>query len=374
MKKLLLIALLCSKALWAEYQYPADISYMVADLKYSKEHGLKICEIQHGILSTLIGDTMLNGENGLIPPQVIDVFKQFPAKKWSYTPQISCQSLLNVINNALDWKKAATFDLLMNDYEFAQTARKAPLDPSNVATYHGMLYVKPLTFTNYEQFQQSHPGILLIDAATHPYWIDKYKMTRLFASAPELAQVKPEWGLYAKVYTDMLAEQIQNDIGGDIFVIKPRGAFLGNGVIITSKEDLDHTLQYILNKSPALAADPDKSYRHWNKDSFDSFLVERYYPSDLIHVAEHDNKLFEPTMRAAFILIYNNHKIEFKFLGGYWLLPFKSVDEEGTLNERKKAYCKIPYFTQASESVLQEVQKSMEASIPVLYQQMLERK
>lgn len=29
----------------------ADISYMVADLKYNEEQEMKICEVQHGSLS-----------------------------------------------------------------------------------------------------------------------------------------------------------------------------------------------------------------------------------------------------------------------------------------------------------------------------------
>jgi hypothetical protein len=157
-----------------------------------------------------------------------------------------------------------------------------------------------------------------------------------------------------------------------IFVIKPRGAFLGNGVIIVAKEDLNETLNYILNKSDALAKDTDGSYSYWQKDRFDSFLVEKYYPSDPVQVEAQDGKLFEPTMRVAFILIYDNKIIDFRFLGGYWLLPNKAIDEPASLNEQKKAYCKVPFFTKVSDTVLEEVRQQLAATLPLLYQKMLE--
>ena len=53
MKKILCILFflnLHSIFIYTQPQYPADISYMVADVKYSQEHGLKICEVQHGDL------------------------------------------------------------------------------------------------------------------------------------------------------------------------------------------------------------------------------------------------------------------------------------------------------------------------------------
>src|SRR5438105_280604 len=82
------------------------------------------------------------------------------------------------------------------------------------------------------------------DAASRPYWIDKYKMTSLFNNHPLLATIKPEWGLYPKTYTPTLADQIIQDIPSDFFVIKPRGSFVGRGVIIVAKKNLDSTLKY----------------------------------------------------------------------------------------------------------------------------------
>jgi hypothetical protein len=60
--------------LYADSKYPADVSYLVSDLKYSQEYGLKICEVQHGALSAIDGDLYINGEEGSISPMIAAVF------------------------------------------------------------------------------------------------------------------------------------------------------------------------------------------------------------------------------------------------------------------------------------------------------------
>jgi hypothetical protein len=40
--------------IYAEPKYPVDVSYLVSDFKYSQEHGLKICEVQHAVIVVII--------------------------------------------------------------------------------------------------------------------------------------------------------------------------------------------------------------------------------------------------------------------------------------------------------------------------------
>ncbi len=355
----------------AESKYPVDISYMVADLKYSQEHGVKICEMQHGILSTFFADVFMNGDNGLICPQISRLFAEFDMPKWTVALDINFPHLLTELKQSHHWKDKKLFTLILKDSEFQKTAQHVPLDPYSVVSYTGMVYVKPKSIQNHEIFSKKYPGIIVIDAATHPYWVDKYKMSCLFNN-PLLSKIKPEWGVYPKTYSKQLADQIIQDIKGDAFVIKPRGAFLGNGVIIVSKEDLDTTLHYILDKPQSLKMDPDNSYNYWNRDRSDTFIVEKYYPSDILQVDTFAGKSFEPTMRIAFMMIYNNKTIDIRFLGGYWMLPHKSLDEPGSLNDLKKAYCKLPYFTKATDADLNEVRQQIEPALRLLYQAMLE--
>lgn len=87
MHKLLLFYLLLnapSAFIFAEQHYPVDISYLVSDFKYSQEHGLKICEVQHGALSALDGDLYTSsGENGTISPMIAEFLARFSLKKWT---------------------------------------------------------------------------------------------------------------------------------------------------------------------------------------------------------------------------------------------------------------------------------------------------
>lgn len=357
----------------SEEKYPVDISYMVADLKYSKEHGVKICEVQHGVLSTFLGDVFLHGRKGTLSPLIAEVFAEFPLTKWGVGLQDVFAPLRTSLEKSADWKAMPNIEILMQDTEFIQNARLAPDNPYIIASYRGMvLFSKLPKSIDVEKFQKEHPGILVTDRPTAAFWKDKYKMSLLFTREPLLARIKPEWGIYPKQYSRTLAAQIIEEIPSDAYVIKPRGAFLGNGIIITSNDELDRTLKYILTDKTALRVNKDHSYNYWARNSEDSFIVEKYYPSDAISVQSLEGKLFEPTMRVAFIMLYNNRQIDFRFLGGYWILPHQSLEEEGSLNDRKKAYCKAPYFAAASSEVLAEVKKELEITMPLLYKEMLE--
>ena len=96
-------------------------------------------------------------------------------------------------------------------------------------------------------------------------------------------EIKPKWGLYQKKYRSDLAGEIQREISGDLFVIKPLHLCLGKGVIITSKENLDSTLQTILlpENRNLLLKNPDRGYKYWSFNHDDSFLVEAFIESIL---------------------------------------------------------------------------------------------
>ncbi len=94
--------------------------------------------------------------------------------------------------------------------------------------------------------------------------------------------------------------------------------------------------------------------------------------SDPIAAAHLENKIYDPTMRVAFLLVYNNQTIEVKFLGGFWKLPRYPLSVEGiTLNDRHKTVCKPPYYCKIDPEVLDEVEQQLSVALHLLYQQML---
>ena len=88
----------------AQSKYPADISFLLTVFKYSKKHGLKICEVQHGSLSVMNGDRLTAGGDGIIPPAFASFFNRFSVKKWAtglgYAP-IKKSLLQEVISSKL---------------------------------------------------------------------------------------------------------------------------------------------------------------------------------------------------------------------------------------------------------------------------------
>lgn len=368
MFRILLFALLAHIALESSEKYPAGITYMIADLKYSEEHGVKICEVQHGILSCFFGDVYMRGGEGKICPQVAEVLASFAVPKWGVGLHKHFPPLRTSLLKSGGWKEAESFEELLKNPEFLEEARVAPDDPHNIASYKAFVYASAPDLVDVDNLSSEFPGVLFIDRPTFNYWKDKYLMSLLFRKSPELASVKPEWGLYPKKYTRDLAAQIMNDIPAEAYVIKPRSAFLGAGVIIVSKEDLDSTLKDIFTIQVMLKKNSDPCYSYWAVDRKDSFIIEKYYPSDILL---HEGKLYEPTMRVAFTVVHDNNNIDVRFLGGNWILTRKSLEEAGSLNERKKAYAKVPNFRQVPEEVLEKVQKTIEATMPLLYKEMI---
>jgi hypothetical protein len=199
-------------------------------------------------------------------------------------------------------------------------------------------------------------------------------MTQLLDADPSLAAIKPRWGSYTKAYSPGLAAKICQDLQCDTFVIKPRGAFLGHGVIIVKKDELDKILQYILIPSQQLANDKDLAYSYWARDQFDTFLVEEFVTSDLISLPHLKNKIFQPTMRIVFVLVHTQGTYHVHFLGSYWKTPPLALDEDGPFMNKHKDFCEPPYYAAVEPAILERVQDQLRATMPILHQKMLESK
>lgn len=365
----------------AEPKYPVDISYMVSDFKYSQEHGLKICEVQQGVVSTVKGDLYILGGDGSISPMIARFFDHFPIKKWAtgsiYPP-------LRRSLAAKGWGFQRSIRTLSTNPEFLEYATLPPADPSSITSYAGIVYATSEIVNNFDSYRNAYPGMLFMDAAVLPYWVDKYKMNALFNLNPELKEYKADWELYPKKYDPLLAERIQEKLPSEFYVIKPRREFLGRGVIVVANTDLDGVLQMILEPKASLRRHPDDSYSYWWKNRDDSFLIERYYKSDYLlfshKLSEKADALisdneegyhYDATMRIVFILKYDEGKMTYHSLGGFWKLPCKALEEKGTLNERGVSICEPPFYRAVDPELLTEIDAKMERAMLLLYEIML---
>ncbi|NGX57135.1 MAG: hypothetical protein K940chlam3_00018 [Chlamydiae bacterium] len=354
-----------------ESQYPVDITFLVADLKYNQKDGVKICEIQHGIASAFSGDRYSHGEPGIIPENFYLTLLQYQNEFWTTHNNFSEAQIKNQLMASPEWHVLDHLPAVERNAFFLQQAALPVEDPTNIQSYHGCICTRKWVLNKHRKFMKKYPGIILIDEASIPYWEDKYKMSMLFSRNENLSSFKPRWHLYKKEYDAQLAQKIIEEIKSDWFVIKPRSSYLGNGVIIVNQEDLDETLRYILIKSRQLDKDPDNSYNYWYKDRSHTFLVEEFIASDPLCIPHLDNQLYQPTMRVAFICAYHNREIDLHILGAYWKLPRLSLSDEGTLNEKHKNCGKIPYFYRVDPETLREVEKQLHVALPLLYKEML---
>ena len=362
--------ILCLAYLHAE-DYPVDISFLVADLKYSRERELKICEIQNGILSVFSGSSFLRPGDLSIQQEFFKMLSQYSPKGWTIINHIADPGLKWVFDQAYYWRKKNSLEEIFYDPEFFAESKKPVANKNDLSSYHGLLFVNATHLKQDEELSERCPGMVVVDQATFPFWVDKDKMTALFGRNPTLAKYKPKWGLYKKNYHKDLAAQIIHDLKCDAFVIKPRGAFMGNGVTIVEKNQLDQVLEYIINPSESAKNNPDSAFRYWAQDPFNSFIVEEFVMSDLIIAPHLGNKIYQPTMRVAFVLIHDKGEFKVHFLGGYWKTPAFALSDDATFIQKHKDICKPPYYVGIDSVTWADVERQMLIVLPMLHQEML---
>lgn len=344
---------------------------MVADLKYSAKQGIKICEIQQGSLSVFKGDTFRNPEEESIHKELLRTLSSYNKNGWVVSNCIADKNLVSTLAQSFFWQNSKDIVALVSDENFMNQAKQPAKDIHDLSSYQGFLYISWSHLSAIYDFEKRFPGMIVIDKSSFPFWIDKYQMTELF-SDKSLSKYKPKWGNYKKEYTERLATKIAEDLQCDTFVIKPRGEFLGNGVIIAQRQELDEILLYITSKKGSLADSVDPAYSAWKNDPFDSFIVEEFITSDLITIPHLENKVYQPTMRVAFLLVYNQHRHHVHFLGGYWKTPLLSIYEDGNFMQKNKDICKHPYYCAVDTEIMKLVQKELSTALPLLHSKMLE--
>lgn len=341
-------------------EFPVDISFVVVDLKYNSLQGIKICEVQQASLSCL------------------NCFKDFPDQEVANYPE-SIYKLINSIfkkdriNYYFEFQSSEFFKI-NKSYPFSSYSKISPSNPDDLSSYEGVLYTRIGNIRNLDDFRKTNPGIVVIDAATAPFWIDKKKMSELFTRNSGLSRYKPCWKSYSKVYSKDLAQTICQDIPGKCVVIKPLHSFSGDGVIVLDKTQLDQTLRHILSKSAGLKNHSDPSYCYWYKDCSKSFIIEEFIESDPYISPLFDNLPFDPTLRVVCGLVFDQKQISIHILGMHNKLPEKSLDMDGSMGDLHKSFSKNGIVLPAPiDNVTKErIKEELPYVLTLLYMQMLE--
>lgn len=373
MKKWILSFLLFTRLISAEPTLPVDLTFLIADIKYSQVDGVKVCEVQHGSLSAFKGDLFINKGKPVIPHRLMETLSLYVSNGWATKKSVADFYLKDLFVMDEIWQVYKSSRDIFDHESFQSLAHRQVYDPMSIFDYHGCVYLKTHSADIINSCREKFPGIIFIDAAAVPLWMNKEKVSEIFLQDSNLQKIKPKWEAYPAVYRADLADRIVADFECDRFVIKPKGEFLGRGVIIVSKEDLDATLRYILRYSSTHKNDSDPVYAFWRSSNQTSFIIEKFYSSDPIRVPHLENQLFQPTIRVAYLFAYTNGNVYAHFLGSYCQLPKKSLEESGTLNEKHKSYCKIPYYSHVAPELEAQIVEELEIPMKLFYQKMLEQ-
>ncbi len=350
-----------------------EISFLVADMRYSEAEGTQICEIQHGVPSTFKGEAFSNNGVSFIANNLVDCLNRYYSHSWVQINAFQDKNLVQRFRHDPTWLTFESLKDLDTEAYFCMQASNPVYNPKDLSFYHGFLFMEPIKSDEWESIAKSHPGIVIIDKAIHQYRRDKVTMSEFFVDHPVLQNHKPKWKAFEKKYTDNLAKMIFEAIPSNRFVIKPVAKFKGKGVIIADRAEMDAKLKYIFKETNKKPPGYDPTFDDWFRDNSDQFIVEAFAEADPIQATHLKGKFYSPTLRVAYLLIYNKETVEIVCLGGYCSLPRKALSEKGSLNDKYKSCCKIPYYCKADPVVMQKAINETLVVMKIIYQRMLER-
>ncbi len=166
---------LCSDNLTIPEGTPANISYVVVDLKYSEERGVQICEIQQGLASGYKGHRYACGNEDSITQKFSDKLSAYNKPVWYLNSSfVSPEKKKCFQKNG--FIPALNIYHLKNDKVFEAAARRSVKDVADISSYHGVLMGH---WKVSQETRESFPGILLMDFPFYPFRRNKMDMNEL---------------------------------------------------------------------------------------------------------------------------------------------------------------------------------------------------
>ena len=371
----------------AQASYPADISYLFADLKY-RDNEVKICEFGPARRASIASSEVIYGGRTISMPTpywplLWEYLTRLSVPVWSVGPIDAHFERCLPTSHRLTSLKALE---LSQDFVIR---KKNDVDGRSLAYSGVVVYTHVNRYNSTRKqlrtdFKQTYPDILFLDGAAHLYANNKLELARLL-DRPDLQKFKPRWKNYKKQYTPRLAQKILKDIQADTVVIKPINSSRANGVIIVHASDLDATLKQILAHTLATnhvggyknyaPSDKTQTYEYWKNDPNNAFMVESFEESKSIRVR---GALYDPTMRVVFILRHEAGKIYTTILGGYWDIPAKHLGDKAASFTDKHKTILMPEGEESlymglkiAEQDFTSVKEVLYKILPKIYEQML---
>jgi len=363
--------------------YPADILYACADIKY-KDGALKVCELGDGdYMSFRTAKVALNG-------RVQDVVSPYWGIFWHYLKQFGLPIWLVEDNghpNAMalaEFKKlggryAQSFAALTADKVFRKTQKLKHTPGGAIKSYSGIILFRAKAEKNRERrefikFRREHPEFLYVNSTARDYVKRKDNTVQIFTDAGLDAFI-PQSKIYPTTYNAQLVNHITRDFSSDWLVIKPVFFSLAFGINIVDKAHLDDLLKLILHDYKTISPHAHRCFLYWRWKHPQTFLVSEYAPSKTI---EKDGKPYDPTMRVVFMMHHDKGVIHTNVIAGFWKIPVKSLNNESaSLTEKHVTIAHAgAYYSGilADPQDWLEIKTLMHGMLPQLYETMLQQK
>lgn len=358
---------------------PADISFLIADLKY-KPGELKICEFGEGTRSRFKGYDHVYGL-GTLWEMFWQHLRSYQFTPWYVGPalysdhdrsEVAIDAFAAHGGHCVRSIDQIKLHIERNDKKKKKIVKNVGFDETSLNAYQHLLLFRHLDAGRVfcQKMRDYHAGILVLNSAVAPFVNNKY-FTNVLFDDPELSCYKPQFMLCEKHYTPLLAQSIKKKIPAQQYVIKPLEEFKGRGIIMVKAAHLDKVLRRVLLKRDeggggGGAATDGPLYEYWQTNKDTHFLVEECCSSQELVI---DEKRYDPTMRVIFILTYDCGQVNVTYLDAYWKIPGKALDERTSLTTKYKSIGTI--YADVEEGDKREVQRMLNDCLPLLYKKML---
>lgn len=379
MKKLLTSLLVFFIGIFYQLASKPDISLLFIDLKYkSQDHQIKICEFGRGRYA------------GQIPTSIITNHRNKPmtAPFWPLVWNHLKQSLQANMPIWLIGKPAASMssfnghyleniNQLEHDNLFKKQAQRYQNTYPTTLQNHAGLVILRMPFEHerdknfeqlYDAFKKKYPQFMYLGSVGDRFASCKKRGNSIF-NDKKLKKYKPKWGLYEKKYTPNLSTKILHDLACKTVVIKPLNAKKSHGIIIAQAHELNDILKAIISQD--IPKNSPKSLHDWYNNNDPYFMVEEFCPGTPITACQ---KRYDPTIRIVFIAQHDQGAISINILGGYYKLPLKDLDSEGTLEEKHITAIQPDIRLQGiplPEETFLPIKKELDKVLPEIYKNML---
>jgi len=377
---------------------PADISFLIADLKLLPDGSIKILEFGRGMHSGFEGYEALYGENGIMS----QFWDRLAALGLPIRYTISVMTLgfggeQFVHDRAvrkldrLPGSKCTLFASFLHELETgAFGAKKPDFDPRDLSTYSGILVYGGSEYGDDEilEIMKAYPWILVIDGRANTvdlYAGDKFLTNTLFEG--DLARYRPGWKMFPKQYRRDLADSIRRDMPAQRYVIKPLEASRGRGVLVVESDALDDVLKKILTRDNAaekarvkmeefrIVDGEDDPYEYWVIDKNPVFLIETCEASKPVRA---NGEQYDGTMRMVFTLTRNKGDTSIDFIDAYWKLPSRPLGQGPSrdsvvskIHREEDADLGAPISAPVSNRDKAIVEEQLKGIIPGIYQRII---